>query len=213
MKKKIFTLFSILVFMGAHSASGKEQTEADGPEPRKESYVQNTGNSDLLLKNQENFKIPISKWRYITGGVLATSPSLFVVTGLLVGMSVPGVGHYSFFYAMIPGSFGIPRAVQGRYWPKGFLFTAIQGGLLAMFFPCFSYGFSCDGKACDFVDACSLISLLGSIATIVYQPIDAWILSSAYELAEKNQWGITPTYSYSKETDSNSYGLALQYLW
>ena len=220
MKKKIFTLFSILVFMGTHSALGKEQTEADGPEPRKESYVQNTGNSDLLLKNQENFKIPISKSRYITGGVLATSAPVFLGLGVGLGVASKDLDILSWsLLAMIPGSFGIPRAVQGRYWPMGFLFTAIQGGLILI--PPLLLSPLCSEMQCKEGDMCmqGVNAICGTVwgltffASIIWQTVDAWTLSSAYELAEKKQWGVTPTYSYSKETDSNAYGLALQYLW
>ena len=217
---KIFVFISILALMGTQSVYGKD-TEAGGAESQK-SLVQNINTSDYSLKANESLKKPIKKWRYMTGGVLATYPALLYLTTLSIfGLDFDPDAHKALFYITIPGLYGIPRVVQGRYWPMGLVFTAIQGvaGLtlyIAHMKPIVhktshggKYGLSL--APINFTLELTLTSVL--IASAIWQAVDAWILSDSYELAEKSSWGITPTYSYNPDTNSNAYGLALQYMW
>ena len=215
---KIFVFISILALMGTQSVYGKD-TEAGGAESQK-SLVQNINTSDYSLKANESLKKPIKKWRYITGGVLATSAPIFLLASVVAGAHSFGQAQiggskyasiflerlaYSFLFATIPGSSGIPRAVQGRYWSMGLVFTAIQGASIL---------YTTYAAVKEFPSLrLSLTTLSLFLASAIWQAADAWILSDSYELAEKSNWGLTPTYSYNKDTGSNAYGLALQYLY
>ena len=215
---KIFVFISILALMGTQSVFGKEHSETGGAESKKQ-LIHNINTSDYSLKTNESLKKPIAKWRYITGGVLATSAPIFSLASIVsllkyAGHDVHVAVPLGFLLATISGSFGIPRAVQGRYWPTGFVFTTIQGASIIALLGI------CEYVRYDYCDTTLSLSTLplalafvGFLGSAIWQAADAWILSDSYELAEKSSWGITPTYSYNKDTGSNAYGLALQYMW
>ena len=211
MKKKYFL---ILALMGTQSVFGKEHSETGGAESKKQ-LIHNINTSDYSLKTNESLKKPIAKWRYMTGGVLATYPALFYLTTLSIfGLDFDSLAKDILFYITIPGLYGIPRVVQGRYWPMGLVFTAIQGmaGLTLYISTDRRVEFD-KRKLLSLSQEFEFALISALIASAIWQAADAWILSDSYELAEKSSWGITPTYSYNKDTGSNAYGLALQYMW
>ena len=108
-----FLIFGMSNLYGQETKNPVSQT-SDPHSEEIDQYYQN------LLNNSGNTRIPISRTRYWAGGLTASFAPFLKLFGY--------ASHTRTFKTItnllsISGSFGIPRAIQGRYWPVGFYFT------------------------------------------------------------------------------------------
>ena len=221
MHTKTFVLCFLICWMC--NLYGQEHQETKESVPQ--SDVSKDTDRYARLFSDNNGRIPISRGRYLTGGIAA---SLGPVLRLLGYYSKNNAVSMTTALLSITGSFGIPRAIQGRYWPEGFYFTLaelVSNGLVisqcAKITRVYAQNLhSHSGTSYSHSDSSSVSVGGGCIASIVlglgvliWQITDAWVLpSSKYELVSE-KWKLLPTYSYNDMTRSNVWGAVLQYQW
>ena len=120
--------------------------------------------------------------------------------------------------------YGIGHAIQGRYMERGWIFTASELGVLAVFMSTLIYSLkdviSDDYQPNDNIEYVTyimdhaakplpLISLLAFVGVRIWEVVDVWNLPSDYKIVKESPFQLSPLYVYNR--NNLDLGLSLKY--